>query len=174
MVILHKNSHLLSHLVSSHQCKQYLNCRGDAGGRVPPLRFSVPPSRFRRPPIESGVQDDQTKNSQPGLKDPTNFLPKMVANCGEDLFFGLHLILWRKHCNFWRRPFFSFYGLHLILRRKHGNFRRRPFSCFSSSFNFGDGNTSFPQKLVKAAKLSPPPPPPPQAKFYNLSTECKP
>ena len=29
---------------------QYLNCRGDAGGRVPPLRFSVPPSRFSVPP----------------------------------------------------------------------------------------------------------------------------
>ena len=100
-------------------CTQYLNCRGDAGRRVPP-------SRFRRPPIESLALNDQRKNSHPRLKDSTNFLRKMVANCGEDLFF-------------W------------------------------SSFNFGDGNTSFPLsfgKLVKAAKASP------HAKFYNLSTAC--
>ena len=37
---------------------QYLNCRGDAGGRVPPSRISVPPSRFRRPLIEIGALND--------------------------------------------------------------------------------------------------------------------
>ena len=30
---------------------QYLNCRRDAEGRVPPLRVSVPPSRFSVPPL---------------------------------------------------------------------------------------------------------------------------
>ena len=72
---------------------QYLNCRGDAGGRSPhrevasPHRdLASPPSRFRRPPIESRALNDQRKNSPPGLQDPTNFLPKMVAICGEDLF----------------------------------------------------------------------------------------
>ena len=108
------------------QYTQYLNYRGEAGGRVPPSRVSVPPLRFRCPPIESWALDNQKKNSHPGLKDPTNFLPKMVATCGEDLFFGLHL----------------------ISGKNASNFRRRTFSCFSSSFNFGDENTSFPLNFL--------------------------
>ena len=131
-----------------YACRQYLNCRGNAGGRVPlsrvsfpPSRFSVPPSRFRRPPIQSWSLDDQRKNSQLGLKDPANFLPKMVANCVEDLFFcGLHLSSGKNEFNVRRRPFFVFI-----------QFWRRKYIISTKLF----------VKLVKAAK------------FYNLSTACR-
>ena len=98
---------------------QYLNCRGNAGGRVPPSkvsvppsRFSVPPSRFRRPPIEIWAVDDETINSQPARINPTN-----PAECSRKLrwrlfVFGLHLISEKKHFSFWRRPFF--FDLHLV------------------------------------------------------------
>ena len=95
--------------------------------RVPPSRFSVPPSRFKRPHIWSWALDDQRRNSQPGLKDPTNFLPKMVANSGEDLFFGLDL---KNDFNFRQRPFYFilfFFGQHLISGKNDFNFRRRTF-----------------------------------------------
>ena len=133
---------------------QHLNCKGDAGGRITPSRVSVPPSkfsvytsRFRRPPIESWELIDQRKNSQIGLKDPTNFLPKMVANCDEDPFFcGLHWISGEKWLQFPAKTFFLF----LIFIQ----FRRRKCIIFTKLF----------VKLVKAAKASP------HAKFYDLST----
>ena len=59
--------------------KQCLNCRGNAGGRVPP-------SRFRRLLIEVWARDVQTKNSQAARINP-KFRPNMVPNCGEGLFF---------------------------------------------------------------------------------------
>ena len=95
---------------------------------VPPSRVSVLPSRFRRPPIESWALDDQRKNSQPGLKDPTNFLPKLVANCGEDLFLRLHLISGKNDFN---------------LRLK--SFRQQKYIISTKRF----------VKLVKAAKRPP-------------------
>ena len=67
------------YVVCTLHCTQYLNCRGDAEGRVPlsrvsvpPSRFSVPPSRFRRPPIEIWALGDETYKSQPARINPTN------------------------------------------------------------------------------------------------------
>ena len=116
-------------------------------GRVPPSRVSVPPLRFKRPPIESWALDNRKKNSHPGLKDPTNFLPKMVATCEEDLF-----------C-FWSSPGFGekclpFLAKNFFLFFVFIQFRRRKYIISTQLF----------VKLVKAAKASS------HAKFYNLST----
>ena len=68
----------------------------------------------------------------------------MVANCDED-FFGLHLLLWRKQCNFRRTPFSCFVFI---------QFRRRKYII---STKVGQGRKSVPH-----------------AKFYNLSTDMTP
>ena len=68
----------------------------------------------------------------------------MVANCGEDLFFGFHLISGKMTSISGEKLFF--FGLHSISATEIHRF------------------TKLFVKLVKAAKASP------DAKFYNLST----
>ena len=70
----------------------------------------------------------------------------MVANCGEDLFFPLFLILGKNDFNFRPKTFFLF----LVFIQ----FQRRKYIISTKLF----------VKLVKAAKAYP------HAKFYNLST----
>ena len=64
--------------------KQYLNCRGAAGRRLPPSRFSIPPSRFRCPPSRFERWIIRRKRS--------NFSSKFDKK--------------KTHFNFRRRPFF--------------------------------------------------------------------
>ena len=52
--------------------RQYLNCRRNAGGRVPPSTFSGPPLRLRRPSIKIWALDNETIKSQPIRINPTN------------------------------------------------------------------------------------------------------
>ena len=73
----------------------------------------------------------------------------MVANCGEDLFFGLHLIS-GKMTSISGEDLFLVFGLHSISATKYII------------------STKLFVKLVKAAKASP------HAKFYNLSTDYGP
>ena len=86
--------------------------------------------------------DDQTKNSPPGLKDPTNFLPKMVANCGEDLFIWSSPNFVEKTLQFSAKTCFLFFVFIQFRRRKY---------IISS-------------KVGQGCKRSP------HAKFYSLST----
>ena len=69
-----------------------LNCRGDAS---PPSRFSVLPTRFERWMIRR-----KRLNSSP------NFGKKPLQFPAKTIFFGLYLILAKKHFNFRRRPLF--------------------------------------------------------------------
>ena len=71
---------------------QHLNCRG---GRVPPSRFSVLPTRFERWMIRR-----KRPNSSP------NFGKKPLQFPAKTIFFGLYLILAKKHFNFRRRTLF--------------------------------------------------------------------
>ena len=133
----------------------YLNCRVDAGGRVPP-------SRFRSPPIEISALDDQTKKIY-------KFRPNIVPNCGRKL------ISKEKHLHCQRRPFFLFFGLHLILAKKHLNFRGRPFFSF---FFFGlhsilATELRITKVLAHAQVSSRLQKRPPHTKFFNLSTGCR-
>ena len=67
--------------------KQYLNCRGDAGRRVPPSRFSVPHRDLVVP----------HRNLSAGRLDKKDLI--------------LHLILAKNHFNFRRRLFFGVYSI---------------------------------------------------------------
>ena len=60
---------------------QYLNCRGDAGGRVPRSRVSVPPSRLKRWMVRR-----KRLNFSP------NFGKKPLQFPAKTFFFGVHLI----------------------------------------------------------------------------------
>ena len=102
---------------------QYLNCRGEV---TPPSRFSVPNRDLASPHRDLSVLPSKVerwmtrgKISQPGLKDPTNFLPKMVANCGEDLFFWSSLDFAEKRLQFPAKTFFLFLVFIQFRRRKY-------------------------------------------------------
>ena len=89
------------------------------------------------------------KTANQDLKDPTNFLPKMVANCSEDLFFWSSPDFGKKCLQFPAKTLFLFLVFIQLRRRK----------CIISTKLF--------VKLVKAAKASP------HAKFYNVSTASR-
>ena len=99
---------------------QYSNCRGDA---YPHREVAPPPSRFSVPHQDLGVPPSRFERWMIRRK-----RPNPPPNFGKNSY------------NFRRRPFF---GLNLIFGKTDLNFRRRLFSSFWSSFNFGDGNTSF-------------------------------
>ena len=86
------------------------------------------------------------ENSQLRQKDPTNFLPKVVANYGKNLFFGSSPDFGEKLLQFPSKTFFLF----LVFFP----FRRRKYIISIKLF----------VKLVKAAKASH------HTNFYNLST----
>ena len=71
-------------VLDSTSVKQYLNCRGAAGRRLPPSKFSIPPSRFRCPP--SRFERWIIRQKRP------NFSSKFDKK--------------KKHFNFRRRSFF--------------------------------------------------------------------
>ena len=101
--------------------RQYLNCRGDGGDVSPHRELGVPPTRFERWMIRK-------KNLQNPVKYSTKFRGKSDSE--------------RKTLQPSAKTFFIylFFGLHLILAKKHLDSPRRPF-LFWSLFNFVDGIT---------------------------------